>query len=201
MDKKTEQSRSNYNKKAADYENTAEGRFTLPYNQMICEMVTVRDADRVLDVACGNGRLLKMLSGKAKILASGIDISEDMIRVAAQEYPEMQFHVSSACQTPFEDNLFDLITLCCAFHHFTEPKSFMTEVNRILKPGGKLLIAEPYLPIVLRQIENLILPFLKMGDVRTYSEKELMQFYAHAGFLDITQRRIGMRLFTEGIKG
>jgi len=200
MDHKTEESRMNYNRKAKEYDKTFEGRFTIPYNTFICDNILLTDEDTILDVACGNGRLLRMLSQKAKINAFGIDISEEMIKIASKDNEQINFVVCSADQTPFDDNKFDLIIVCCAFHHFVHPQAFMTEAERILKSGGKLLIAEPTLPIIIRQVENIILPFLKMGDVRTYSKKEMVSFFEKANLKQISFNQNGMKLFIEGIK-
>ncbi|WP_303871173.1 class I SAM-dependent methyltransferase [Acetobacterium wieringae] len=200
MDKKTAESRQSYNQKAKTYEDTPEGRFTLSYNLLIKEQVELKNGDTILDVACGNGRLLQMLAQKARIKAYGIDVSEEMIKTARAANPGMGFLVGSAETTPFEDNQFDLVTVCCAFHHFTQPAAFMAEADRILKPGGRLIIADPCLPPVLRQLENLILPFLKMGDVKCYSPKELTDFFQKNGFIKVTGTKRGTQLIMAGEK-
>ena len=200
MDKKTAESRQSYNQKAKTYEDTPEGRFTLSYNLLIKEQVELKNGDTILDVACGNGRLLQMLAQKARIKAYGIDVSEEMIKTARAANPGMGFLVGSAETTPFEDNQFDLVTVCCAFHHFTQPAAFMAEADRILKPGGRLIIADPCLPPLLRQLENLILPFLKMGDVKCYSQKELTDFFQKNGFIKVTGTKRGTQLIMAGEK-
>ncbi|MDF2686713.1 MAG: putative S-adenosylmethionine-dependent methyltransferase [Clostridia bacterium] len=200
MDNKSKKSISNYNKKAKNYESTFEGRFTLPFNNFICDNISVEDNLSVLDVACGSGRLLKMLSQKAKINAYGIDISDEMVKIAKEKNPDMYFAFGSADKIPFENNKFDIITVCCAFHHFTQPDKFMKEANRILKSGGRLLIAEPYSTAIIRQLENLILPLLPMGDVRLYSKNELQVFFEKADFKNITIKQDKNQLLTEGIK-
>ena len=54
-------------------------------------MIDLSEGDVVLDVACGNGTLLRELSKKAKIQANGIDISENMIHAAKMRCPDMSF--------------------------------------------------------------------------------------------------------------
>jgi SAM-dependent methyltransferase len=200
LDKKTEESRLNYNKKAFSYESTFEGKFTLPFNKLIYDNIVINDGDSVLDAACGNGRLLNMLLNKARIKAYGIDISEEMIKIASKENGKISFLVSPADETPFEDNKFDLLTVCCAFHHFARPGAFMAEAGRILKSGGRLMIAEPYSPMIIRHLENAILPFFKMGDVRLYSKNELKAFFEKAHFKEITFKLEDSKLLVEGVK-
>ncbi|WKY42812.1 class I SAM-dependent methyltransferase [Eubacteriaceae bacterium ES2] len=200
MDKKTAESRQSYNQKAKDYPNTPEGRFTLSYNHLISEVVRLGNGDTILDVACGDGRLLQMLAQQAKVNAHGVDVSEEMIKSASAANKEMSFQVAAADVLPFENDHFDLVTVCCAFHHFTQPEAFMTEAYRIIKPGGQLLIADPCLPPVVRQLENLILPLLKMGDVKCYSQKELTDFYKKGNFKEISAVKKGSQLLMTGVK-
>lgn len=200
MDSKTEESRRNYNKIAREYEKSFDGKFTLSYNQYLSDYVQVKDNDKVLDVACGNGRLLKMISGKARIEAFGIDVSEEMIKVAEKENNNISFKVCEANKTPFEDNMFDIITVCCAFHHFIDPAGFMTEAYRILKSKGKLIIADPTAPIIIRQIENIIVPRSNMGDVKIYNQREMKQFFQNANFKEIVYNQAGLRMLIEGVR-
>jgi ubiquinone/menaquinone biosynthesis C-methylase UbiE len=83
-----EKSRESYNEKASDYDNSFEGKFTERFKELLMEEITIRSGDAVLDVACGNGRLLKLLSDKYYIKAYGIDIAEKMIESAKVYCPE-----------------------------------------------------------------------------------------------------------------
>ncbi len=200
MDFKTEESRENYNRKANEYENTFDGKFTLSYNQYLYEYVEVKEGDAILDIACGNGRLLNMISKKARINGFGIDISDEMIKAAQKENNGISFKVCEADKTPFEDNSFDVITVCCAFHHFIDPEGFMKEAYRILKHKGKLIVADPTAPIIIRHIENFIFPRLKMGDVRIYSIMEMKRFFHNANFERIAFKQEGFRMIVEGVR-
>lgn len=66
MDKKTEQSIKNYNKIAVEYDNTFDGKFTQGFKAEIAKVIHLEKSYKVLDVACGNGSLLQLLSSKAK---------------------------------------------------------------------------------------------------------------------------------------
>lgn len=97
------------------------------------EEVNIQDGNNVLDVACGNGRLLKMLSETADFHGFGIDISENMIRCAKEMNPAMIFQVAGCDKMPFEGEKMDLVTVCAAFHHFSDINSFAREIHRVLK--------------------------------------------------------------------
>jgi demethylmenaquinone methyltransferase/2-methoxy-6-polyprenyl-1,4-benzoquinol methylase len=158
--------------------------------EAIVDEAQIQPGLQVLDVACGNGALLWNLFEKERIECYGIDISEDMISAARNKYPHFTFKVANSDCLPFEDHKFDVITVSAAFHHFTQPEKFIMEARRVLKDGGKLYIAEVYAPPLLRQAENLILPFMKMGDVKIYSKKELIKFGENAGFKEVSVVRV-----------
>lgn len=198
MDAKTKESKENYDKIARDYENSFDGKYTLPFNQYLSGHVPLKDGDRILDVACGNGRLLKMLAKKAKVEAFGIDISDEMVKAAQEANREITFYVSEADKTPFEDNFFDAITVSCAFHHFVRPDAFLKEAHRILKPQGKIYIADPTAPGVIRHIENICFPLFKKGDVRIYSRKEMKDLFDRADFGGFTCLTDGYKMIVDG---
>lgn len=180
-----EKSRDSYNRKANNYDDTFDGKFTEKFKKLLLEEIVLGENNSVLDVACGNGTFLKMLSNKFNIKGYGIDISEKMIENAVMKCPDMIFKISSCDQIPFEDEMFDAITVCAAYHHFPDVKAFAKEVNRILKSHGKLYIAEVYYPFIIRAICNPFVPLSKAGDVKFYSPKEIKNTFETYGFKQI----------------
>jgi ubiquinone/menaquinone biosynthesis C-methylase UbiE len=186
-----EKSRDSYNQKANDYDNTSEGKFTATFKKLLLEEIAIDSHDDILDVACGNGTLLKMLSAKGDINGYGIDISERMIENAKARCPDMLFEVNSCENTSFKNNMFDIITVCAAFHHFPDIRAFAKEANRIIKPQGRLYIAEIYYPFIIRAICNPFVPLSKAGDVRFYAPKEIQRNFEAFGFEQIGFKREG----------
>lgn len=180
-----EKSRDNYNLKANDYDTTFDGRFTAKFKELLLNEISIETNYRVLDVACGNGTFLNMLSRKFEIQGYGIDISENMIINARMRNPDFTFHICKCENTPFEDESFDLITVCAAFHHFPDITAFAKETTRILKSKGLLYIAEVYYPDILRALLNVFMPFSNAGDVKIYSPKEIQQTIEQQGFKKI----------------
>lgn len=182
MNKYAEKSRECYNRKADNYDNTFDGRFTEKFKKLLADSIMIDPGDNVLDIACGNGTLLKMLSGKYDFKGYGIDISEKMIENAQRKCKNMKFEVSSCEHTPFEDKTFDAITVCASYHHFPDTVQFAKEANRILKPHGMLYIAEVYYPFFIRTIFNPFIPLLGAGDVKFYSPDEIQTNLEDHGF-------------------
>lgn len=183
MGKRAERSKITYNNMAAEYDSLPEGRYTAPHKAELISRVALHNGDSVLDVACGNGALLGKLSEKATIHGFGVDLSENMIATARKRYPSFDFSVSLCAPLSFAASSMDVVTVSCAFHHFEDPRTFADECVRILKPGGRLYMAEPFFPSVVRQLANIVwIPFAKSGDVRIYSGKELCEIFDTAGF-------------------
>ncbi len=177
-----EKSRNSYNQKADDYDNSLEGQFTVKFKELLLEEIIVEANDNILDIACGNATFLNMLSKQHKINGYGIDISEKMIENAKKKCPSMTFEVSGCENTPFDDQMFHVATVCAAYHHFPDVKAFAKEMSRVLKPGGLLYIAEVYYPFLLRTIFNPFVPLSKAGDVKFYSPKEIQTNFEKEGF-------------------
>ena len=196
MNKKTEESRIAYNKIAFQYDLSREGQYTRFHIDELSNTIDLSEGDVVLDVACGNGTLLRELSKKAKIQANGIDVSENMIQVAKMRYPYMSFDVKSCYPLEWSDESIDIITVCCAFHHFDNPQGFVNECKRVLKKKGAVYIADPNFGAVLKFFANRFwVPFSKSGDVRIYSKKELERFFYNSGFKTVQVYRKDKGLF------
>lgn len=104
---------------------------------------------KLLDFGCGTGDFLMVLrdTGFAGRL-EGCDVSRKMLDEAGRrcqggDLP--QFHlIREDCATPFAESTFDIIVACCVFHHIEplEHGRVFTEIQRILKPGGRIVFFE-----------------------------------------------------------
>ena len=201
MNKKTQESRIAYNKIAFEYDTSREGQYTRFHINELSNMIELSEGEIVLDVACGNGTLLRELSKKAKIQANGIDVSENMIHVAKMRYPNMNFEIKPCYPLEWNDESIDIITVCCAFHHFDNPQGFVNECKRVLKRNGTMYIADPNFGAVLRFLANKFwLPFSKSGDVRIYSQKKLEAIFYHSGFKTVQVYKKDKGLFLKAKK-
>ncbi len=101
---------------------------------------------RVADIGCGTGQLLETLRRllpEAELI--GIDPAEGMISVARARFhndPRVQLEVSSADHLPLGDGNLDAVTTTLSFHHWQHQGAALREVARVLRPGGRLLLAD-----------------------------------------------------------
>ncbi|MFI6602870.1 class I SAM-dependent methyltransferase [Nonomuraea sp. NPDC050536] len=111
----------------------------------------VRPGDRVLDVGCGTGYLTRVLSPVVgpSGRVTGLDPSPGMIEHARGRAPDnCDYVVGEAQALEFADGSFDLVVSTLAVHHVPPGArgAAVREMFRVLRPGGKLLIAETRLP-------------------------------------------------------
>ncbi|WP_102049487.1 class I SAM-dependent methyltransferase [Pygmaiobacter massiliensis] len=183
MNRYEQRSRDTYNKMAVEYDTSREGVYTRAFKQKLIETVHIRERDKLLDVACGNGALLAMLSKTVHFDGYGVDIAENMICEARKRLPDMRFSVAGCDNLPFGDGSFNVMTVSAAFHHFPDASKFAEEAFRTLKPGGVLYIADVFWPAPLRVLCNPFLRFAKTGDVKIYAPSEIKTLFEQRGFV------------------
>jgi ubiquinone/menaquinone biosynthesis C-methylase UbiE len=106
------------------------------------------DTNTLLEVGCGNGVAAIFLSQKYGCDIVGIDSSERMIALAAQQAEaeglahKAEFLVADAVNLPFPDSMFDTIICEAVFSTLVDKESAAKEFRRVLRSGGKLLILD-----------------------------------------------------------
>ena len=98
--------------------------------------------ERILDVGCNRGFYVKHIEDYTKMII-GIDISPEVIKNAITK----KVRIGDAENLDFEDNIFDKIYSLNTIEHLSDPKRFLSETVRVLKPGGTMLIIYPWEPI------------------------------------------------------
>ncbi|MDP2346008.1 MAG: methyltransferase domain-containing protein [Deltaproteobacteria bacterium] len=116
---------------------------------LIATRTNLASARRVLDAGSGLGHwtrtIARLLSPGAEII--GIDREETWVEGAragaAVDGVQMSFQQGDAQALPFQDATFDLVTCQTFLMHVRDPRAVVSEMVRVLRPGGRLLLAEP----------------------------------------------------------
>ena len=102
----------------------------------------------LLDVATGTGDMIKPALKLKPGRIVGIDLSEGMLRVARKKFPNnygdttIEFIKGDSENLPFDDNQFDAETVAFGVRNFENTIKGLSEMNRLLKPGGKIVVLE-----------------------------------------------------------
>jgi ubiquinone/menaquinone biosynthesis C-methylase UbiE len=114
--------------------------------RLVADLAEVGPGDRVVDVGCGPGRFLREAAGRGAT-AVGVDPSSQMRRLATWRMPaslrdSIRVTDGAAERLPLEDGEATVAWAVASFHHWTDPDAGLAELRRVLRPGGRLLIAE-----------------------------------------------------------
>jgi SAM-dependent methyltransferase len=102
---------------------------------------TYCEAKDVLEAACGTGQGLGYLAKRAKSLSAG-DYTADILEIAKEHYGDrIELKQFDAQQLPYADNSMDVIILFEAIYYLPAAEKFVSECRRVLRKGGKVLIA------------------------------------------------------------
>ena len=145
---------------------------------------------RLLDVATGTGFTAV---GFAPLVAEviGVDVSNGMLEQARKRAGEVglanvSFRNAPAESLPFPDASFDFVTSRVAPHHFLSVPKFTAEAFRVLRPGGRLLVADTTVPDGAPDLDswqNHLEVLRDPSHIRNYTASEWRAFVSAAGFV------------------
>lgn len=98
--------------------------------------------DRVLDVACGPGLVVKAFA-QAAAHVTGVDLTPAMIERAHELNRECQnvtLQIADVTSLPFADASFSIVVSRLAFHHFPDPTRVLREMQRVCEPAGRVVV-------------------------------------------------------------
>jgi len=176
---------------------------------------TLPAGTRILEVAPGPGYLSIEIARRGAYQVIGLDISHTFVEIAARNAREanvnIDFRQGNASAMPFAAGSFDLVVCRAAFKNFSEPVKAISEMCRVLKPGGRAMIIDLRRDVSQKTINQYVdrlgvgffsawmmkLTFRFMLIKRAYTREQVSQFVALSPFgrYKLAENPIGFELW------
>jgi demethylmenaquinone methyltransferase / 2-methoxy-6-polyprenyl-1,4-benzoquinol methylase len=173
---------------------------------------TVRAGDRVLDACCGTGDLAVAARAAGAGHVVGVDFSQPMLERARRKAPELEWVRADVLALPFGDGDFDVAVVGFGVRNVEDLAGAITELRRVLRPGGRLGILEittprgllaPFYRVWFDRIVPLLGRVLPGGDAYTYLPASVRRFPGPEELADLLRTngfdRVEFRRFAGGI--
>ena len=180
------------------------------YRHIALEMAPYRHG-KILDIGSGRGYSAIEISRECpSSQVTGIDYSPMQVRTARKyaaknKVTNCLFHKGNAMSIPYPDQTFDAAVSIGSIKHWPSPSRGLREIYRVLKQGGCFIISETDRDVSDQELEEFISRFqvwflpdrLLLWGLRhvifgqSFSEKELAEMVAQAGFTDLKSTRVG----------
>lgn len=192
-----ETTKNHFNKTAKNYNNSYDGKFVKCMYDEIIKRVISKKPKTLLDLGCGNGNILKILSENTETTLYGLDLSEEMINEAGKRLnKEITLTVGDSENLPYENNTFDCIICNASFHHYTNPDLVLSEIQRVLKKNGTFILGDPTAPFKwYLKFLNYFLKYSNSGDYHIYNQSEITSLLLKHNFHVENFKKLNCRSF------
>ena len=143
---------------------------------MIFKLVKKLDKNsKILEIGCSGGVLIRSLKEHGFNNVYGIDISKDAVKVCKNKNIKNVF-VMDGAKLKFHNEMFDVVITSDTLEHIKDENSALSEWNRVLKPGGKLIIFVPAFNFLWCSIDDI------NHHYRRYSKSALLNALKRSNF-------------------
>lgn len=110
--------------------------------QQVLKQIPSNKHLKILDIGCGDGVLLSLISKKSSAKLFGVDLDQTCLDYASTKV-KAKFYKGSATKLPFKNNYFGMVIATEIIEHLNSPQALIKEAYRVLKPKAKLIITTP----------------------------------------------------------
>ena len=187
LEERRQRSREFFDRHARQWDDLARTLLPVPeYRQCLLEKVPEKTT--VLEIGIGTGGLLTELAARASTVI-GVDHSPAMLdearrRLSAADLDNTELRLGEITHLPLPDNAVDCVVANMVLHHAADPVAVLREVWRVLKPGGKVVLAD-----LARHEQEWVREQLA-DQWLGFEEDELIAWLTSAGFVDVCCERI-----------
>jgi ubiquinone/menaquinone biosynthesis C-methylase UbiE len=170
LSKEEIKSNSEYKEIAASYDDLMKWYFQVlgedenKWRQFMVDQLQLKEDHKVLEVGCGTGSDSLFIYDKIKEKGalSLVELSEEMLHLAKSKlqdsYPKesvnnISYSLADVAKLPFPDNHFDAVFHFGGINTFPDSKAAVSELNRVVKEGGKVVFGDESIPAWLRENE------------------------------------------------
>ena len=111
------------------------------WRRLALDIVEVGPGDRVLDLACGTGDLSEAAQRRGAYVI-GVDFAREMLRGATRRGIAANFTNADAARLPIASESIDVVTCGFALRNFVSLPQVFSEIERVLKPGGRIALID-----------------------------------------------------------
>ncbi|WND03341.1 class I SAM-dependent methyltransferase [Temperatibacter marinus] len=159
------------------------------------EDIQISSNFRALDIGCNDGSGTEILSSLLDVSFEGIDISTAAIDSAHKNFPNKKdkFQTYDGENIPFLENSFDVICCMHVIGHVKNVKTFLSEIRRVMKPNGTVVIITPNAQYkIFSIVDSLMNNYNPDPTVRNYFfPKDFKDIAQSAGFNSVSTQRFG----------
>lgn len=164
---------------------TRRNKFLRDGQSRVVSLLQLKPDTNFLDIGCGTGWALNLAAQSVNNAGTfyGVDLSSRMIGKAKENFEGKEnFHFLQADSQsiPLESDFFDAIICTHSFHHYLDPQKVMSEIHRLLKPGGKVYILDPTTDMWFGRLIDRIIKLLQPEHVKMYSTEEFRSMFEGA---------------------
>jgi len=136
-------------------------RFFHEFGHRVVQLLIKNKNGKIIDLGCGNGEHFRYIKNHNIV---GIDVNEKRLETARKKYPDISLYQESINHLSFKDEQFDSAVAIYVLEHLVDLQMALSEVKRILKPGGEFIMIIP--------TENFIYKLGREFTVKRYVEKK-----------------------------